>query len=85
MGLVNNFLLCLTSGVPLVMLSPQDFIKRPALWLRGLSETGSTITWSPNFGFVVAAQRVEDDQIADIRLDGCAHFGMPRSGYTWIL
>lgn len=74
MGLVNNFLLCLTSGVPLVMLSPQDFIKRPALWLRGLSETGSTITWSPNFGFAVAAQRVEDDQIADIRLDGVRAF-----------
>ena len=69
MGLVNNFFLCLAKGVPLVMLSPQDFVKRPQLWLRGLSDTGSTVTWSPNFGFALAAQRVSDDQLEGVRLD----------------
>jgi acyl-CoA synthetase (AMP-forming)/AMP-acid ligase II len=69
MGLVNNFFLCLTSGVPVVMARPQDFIRRPALWLRGLSETHSTVTWSPNFGFVVAAQRIRDDELEGVRLD----------------
>ena len=69
MGLVNNFLLCLTAGVPVVMARPQDFIRRPALWLRGLSETRATVTWSPNFGFVVAAQRIRDDELEGVRLD----------------
>jgi acyl-CoA synthetase (AMP-forming)/AMP-acid ligase II len=69
MGLVNNFLLCLTKGVPLAMLSPHDFIKKPALWLRGLSQTGATVTWSPNFGFAITAQRVRDDEVRDVRLD----------------
>jgi len=69
MGLVNNFFLCLTSGVPVVMARPQDFIRRPALWLRGLSETHSTVTWSPNFGFVVATQRIRDDELEGVRLD----------------
>ena len=47
MGLANNFLLCLTRGIPLALLSPTDFVRKPALWLRGLSDTGSTVTWSP--------------------------------------
>ncbi len=69
MGLVNNFLLCLTSGIPIVLLSPQDFVRRPALWLNGLSRVGATITWSPNFGFSLAARRVRDDEMACVRLD----------------
>jgi acyl-CoA synthetase (AMP-forming)/AMP-acid ligase II len=69
MGLVNNFLLCLTKGVPLAMLSPMDFVNKPALWLRGLSDTGSTITWSPNFGFAITAEIVRDDQIEGVSLN----------------
>jgi len=74
MGLVNNFFLCLTSGVPVVMARPQDFIRRPALWLRGLWETGSTITWSPNFGFAVATQRIRDEEVQGVRLDAVRGF-----------
>lgn len=69
MGLVNNFLLCLTKGIPLTMLNPIDFVNKPALWLRGLSDTASTITWSPNFGFAITAEVVRDDQIENVRLD----------------
>ena len=69
MGLVNNFLLCLTKGIPLAMLSPTDFVKKPALWLHGLSDTASTITWSPNFGFAITAEIVRDDQIEGVSLD----------------
>jgi|GEM_PF-1545766 len=69
MGLVNNFLLCLTKGIPLTMLNPIDFVNKPALWLRGLSDTASTITWSPNFGFAITAEIVRDDQIESVRLD----------------
>ena len=69
MGLVNNFLLCLTKGVPLVMLNPMDFVSKPALWLRGLSDVGSTITWSPNFGFAITAEIVRDDQIEGVCLN----------------
>jgi acyl-CoA synthetase (AMP-forming)/AMP-acid ligase II len=69
MGLVNNFLLCLAKGVPLVMQKPQDFVKRPALWLRGLASTGATLTWAPNFGFALATERIRDDEIEGVRLD----------------
>lgn len=68
MGLVNNFYLCLTEGIPLAMLDPLDFVRKPALWLRGLSDTDSTLTWSPNFGFALAVDRVKSEEIDGISL-----------------
>jgi len=69
MGLVNNFLLCLTAGVPLAMLAPTDFVVRPSRWLRGLADTGATVSWSPNFGFALAAERIPDAELEGVRLD----------------
>jgi fatty-acyl-CoA synthase len=69
MGLVNNFFLCLARGIPLVLLSPQEFVLRPALWLRCLSQTAATVTWSPNFGFALAARKVQERELEGVRLD----------------
>ena len=74
MGLVNNFFLCLTTGIPLVLLSPLDFVRRPAIWLRALSDTKATQTWSPNFGFALAVERVRDAELAGVRLDAVRGF-----------
>ena len=69
MGLVNNFFLCLSRGIPLVLLSPQEFVRRPALWLRSLWRTGATTTWSPNFGFAIVARKTADREIEGVCLD----------------
>jgi acyl-CoA synthetase (AMP-forming)/AMP-acid ligase II len=69
MGLMNNFFLCLTRGIPLVMLSPFDFVKDPSVWLRAVHDTRATTTWSPNFGFALAAQRASDKKLEGVRLD----------------
>jgi fatty-acyl-CoA synthase len=69
MGLVNNFFLCLARGIPLVLLSPQEFVRRPALWLRSLSQTGATITWSPNFGFALTVRKAQESELEGVRLD----------------
>ncbi len=69
MGLVGCFLSSLTGGIPLVMLNTTDFIKRPALWLRGLTDTGATYTMSPNFGYAITAQRAGDGELEGVRLD----------------
>lgn len=68
MGLVNNFLLCLSEGIPLAMLSPLDFVKKPALWLQALSATGATTTWSPNFGFAITTKWARERELKDVRL-----------------
>jgi fatty-acyl-CoA synthase len=69
MGLVNNFFLCLARGIPLVLLSPQEFVRRPALWLRCLSQTAATVTWSPNFGFALTARKAQEQELEGVRLD----------------
>ena len=69
MGLVNNFLLCLTFGVPLGMMSPFDFVRRPASWLHGLTGLGATVTWSPNFGFALTTQRCRDEDLVGVDLN----------------
>ena len=69
MGLVNNFFLCLTRGLPMVLQNPNDFVRNPASWLRGLADTGATLTWSPNFGFAMAAERITDEELDGVRLD----------------
>lgn len=83
MGLVNNFLLCLPNGVPLVMLSPHDFVREPALWLRSLHDTGANVTWSPNFGYAISSERIQDDELRGVRLDGVRAFTLtPFSVFT---
>jgi len=69
MGLVNNFFLSLSEGMPLALMSPIEFIRKPSLWLRALQDTRATITWSPNFGFAVAAQRIRLEELDGVRLD----------------
>lgn len=69
MGLVNNFLLCQVQGRPLALMRPLDVVRRPALWLRALEATGATTTWSPNFGYALAAERVRDAELEGVRLE----------------
>lgn len=56
MGLIGFFLTALASGASLTYLSPQLFVSRPELWLRALSERGSTITGGPNFSYALVAR-----------------------------
>lgn len=74
MGLVNNFLLALVHGLPLALMTPTDFLRRPGSWLRGLAETGATHTWSPNFGYALAARRVREEELEGVSLAGVEAF-----------
>lgn len=74
MGLVNNFLFCMVNHIPLVMFSAFDFVKSPALWLQILSDSKATITWSPNFGFALAANSASEMSLEGVRLDGVRGF-----------
>jgi acyl-CoA synthetase (AMP-forming)/AMP-acid ligase II len=69
MGLMNNFLMCLTRSIPLVMLSPFDIVKDPSIWMQAISDTKATTSWSPNFGFAIAAQRFDERRLENVRLD----------------
>ena len=69
MGLIAAFYLPLTCGVPLVQLSPMEWVTSPALLLSTLSSEGGTLCWLPNFAYNLMAERVREEDLAGVRLD----------------
>ena len=63
MGLIGCLLSAMTYPGPLVLLAPEVFLGRPALWLRALSRHRGTISVAPNFAYAVCARRVKDEEM----------------------
>ena len=57
MGLIGFCLCPLYGQVSVDYLATSDFVRRPLLWLRIISEYGATTTYSPSFGYELAARR----------------------------
>ena len=51
MGLIAGFLLPLLQGVPLVLMSPFDWVQHPALLFRAIHDYHGTLCWLPNFAY----------------------------------
>jgi acyl-CoA synthetase (AMP-forming)/AMP-acid ligase II len=60
MGLIGCLLSAVTYPGPLVLLGPEAFLGRPALWLRALSRHRGTMSVAPSFAYAVCARRVKD-------------------------
>ncbi len=58
MGLIAGFMLPLVAGVPLVLMSPFDWVRHPALLLRAIHDFGGTLCWLPNFAYNHCARRI---------------------------
>jgi fatty-acyl-CoA synthase len=63
MGLIGLLTTPMTTGMDLVLASPQDFLAGPARWLEWISEQGGTASAGPNFSYALAARALR-------RLDG---------------
>ncbi len=63
MGLIGCLLSAMTYPGPLVLLAPEVFLGRPALWLRALSRHRGTISVAPSFAYAVCARRVKDEEM----------------------
>ncbi|CAA9234138.1 MAG: AMP-binding enzyme, associated with serine palmitoyltransferase [uncultured Acetobacteraceae bacterium] len=57
MGLVGFLLASLAGQVSVDLLPPQDFARRPQVWLRLLSSNRGTLTYSPSFGYELCVRR----------------------------
>ncbi len=66
MGLVGTFLLCLTTGTPIVLGAPTDFMAGPARWMEWISTYGATATAGPNFSYVLAARALNRGEQLDL-------------------
>jgi acyl-CoA synthetase (AMP-forming)/AMP-acid ligase II len=68
MGLIAGFVLPVLSRVPLVLLSPFDWVRAPHKLLRAISEYKGTLSWLPNFAYNFCAQKIRERDLADIDL-----------------
>jgi len=68
MGLIGAWLGSLYYGIPLVVMSPLDFIARPLRWLQAIARYRGTLSASPNFGYELCLKRVNDAQLAELDL-----------------
>jgi fatty-acyl-CoA synthase len=59
MGLVGLFTLSLSTGTPLVLGAPTDFMAGPSRWMEWMSTYGGTATAGPNFSYVLAARAMK--------------------------
>jgi fatty-acyl-CoA synthase len=69
MGLIAAYYLPLTYGVPVVQLDPFEWVSAPVLLLQAIAREGGTLCWLPNFAYNFMADRIRDDDLADLRLD----------------
>jgi phthiocerol/phenolphthiocerol synthesis type-I polyketide synthase C len=68
MGLVGFIMEAVYAGFSSYLMSPQDFLRRPALWLESISRFGAVVSGGPNFGFDLCARRVSEAEHAGLDL-----------------
>jgi fatty-acyl-CoA synthase len=64
MGLVGFCLAPMCAQVTVDYLPTTAFARRPTLWLKLMSELGSTISSSPTFGYELATKRIQGEAIS---------------------
>lgn len=64
MGLIGTILHPIMSGVPVVLMSPLDFLQRPLRWLQALTHYQATASAGPNFAYDLCVRKSTPEQRA---------------------
>jgi acyl-CoA synthetase (AMP-forming)/AMP-acid ligase II len=73
MGLIGCVLSALYYPGHLVLIPPEAFLARPALWLRALSRHRGFISPAPNFAYGLCLKRVKDAELEGVDLSSWKH------------
>jgi acyl-CoA synthetase (AMP-forming)/AMP-acid ligase II len=71
MGLIGSIIHPFTMGMTTTLMSPMFFIKRPARWLKAISNKtigNHVLSPAPNFGYQLCVDKINTDDIAGINL-----------------
>ena len=68
MGLIGCLLSSVYQPGPLVLLPPELFLAKPALWLRAISRHKATVSPAPNFAYGLCLKRVHDEDLVGVDL-----------------
>jgi len=68
MGLIAGFLLPVLFGIPLVLMSPFDWVRAPYRLLQSVSKYRGTLSWLPNFAYNFCARKIRDRHLEGVDL-----------------
>ena len=68
MGLIGAWMGSLYYGFPLVLMSPLDFLARPARWLEAIHRHRGTLSGGPNFAYELCVRRIGPDEAQGLDL-----------------
>jgi 1-acyl-sn-glycerol-3-phosphate acyltransferase len=68
MGLIGAFLGTLYHAFPLVVMSPLNFLARPARWLQAIHRHRGTLSAAPNFAYELCVRAIQDHEIEGLDL-----------------
>ena len=68
MGLIAGFLMPVLMRVPLVLLSPFEWVRAPYKLMQAVTHYHGTLTWLPNFAYNFCAQKIRDRDLEGVDL-----------------
>jgi len=68
MGLIAGFLLPILKSIPLVLMSPLEWVRAPHMLLQAVSRFGGTVTWLPNFAYNFCARKISEAALDGVDL-----------------
>lgn len=68
MGLVGCLLATMRTARTLVLISPELFLARPALWLRAIARHGASVSTAPDFAYARCIEKVRDEDLEGMSL-----------------
>ncbi len=68
MGLIASFIMPVLSGIPLVIMSPFDWVRAPHRLLTAISDYHGTLCWLPNFAYNFCAKKIRNDDLIGVNL-----------------
>lgn len=68
MGLIAGFLMPILLGIPLVLMSPFDWVRAPVRLLHAVSRYRGTLSWLPNFAYAFCAQKIRERDLQGVDL-----------------
>jgi fatty-acyl-CoA synthase len=68
MGLIAGFLMPILKRIPLVLLSPFDWVRAPYRLMQAITEYRGTLCWLPNFAYNFCAQKIRERDLQGVDL-----------------
>ena len=68
MGLIAGFLMPILWGIPLVIMSPFEWVRAPYKLMQAVSRYKGTLSWLPNFAYNFCAQKIRERDLVGVDL-----------------